>query len=301
MQDLRSDFHLLEGINLGIDRAKRQRGRDALEGRIWSRAVPLQPTMNRDQPQQPDADVAVGFGALGSLATAGPPGSATGEQPPRAQTAGRSSAQNKLVKAAAVNGTLLLLMPSGMSRRAANTSCADKRASAVKWRVEFAFPAAAATAAASGAGALAVSLAESAAEAATEAAAEAAAEVTVERASQDATWRSLLAACLASSSPALQHTLRRQRRALEALEAPGEPLRLLLLKEPGAANAPQYFRLDPQHSVKESLAQKTVIEFPRVLVVLPEQFAAYALVPPQFAVLSEVLPKVTEGNEPSST
>jgi len=247
---------MLESINQGIDRVKRQRSRDTMEGRLWNRAVPLQPTMNRDQPPQPapvEADDVIGQGALGSLAIS----KSTSSNVQPAHVTGRTSAQNKLVKAAAANGTTLLLMPSGMSRRAINTSCADKRATTVRWRIEFTFPA-------------------------NVVAQDVGVEVVVERASQDASWLSLLSARIASSSPSVQHTLRKHVSALSsAPSGPEEHFRLLLLKEPGAANAPQYYKLGPQQSLKESLTHKMVIEFPRVLVVLPEEFDAHALVPPR--------------------
>jgi len=247
---------MLESINQGIDRAKRQRGRDVMEGRLWNRAVPLQPTMNRDQPPQPapmEADDNIGQGALGSLAISN---SAAPSSMQPAHMTGRSSVQNKLVKAAAANCTTLLLMPSGMSRRAINTSCADKRATTVRWRVEFTFPSLSAQ--------------------------DEGIEIVVERGSQDASWLSLLSGCITSSSPSVQHTLRKHVSALSAASPSSkEQFRLLLLKECGAANAPQYYRLDPQLSLKDSLAHKTVIEFPRILVVLPDEFGAHALVPPR--------------------
>ena len=58
--------------------------------------------------------------------------------------------------------------------------------------------------------------------------------------------------------------------------------RLLLRKEPHAANEPRYFALDPEATIKSSLSGKTIIEFPTVHVVLASGgtgYSGYPLVP----------------------
>lgn len=55
--------------------------------------------------------------------------------------------------------------------------------------------------------------------------------------------------------------------------------RLLLRKEPNAANEPLYYSLDPGATVKDSVAGKTLIEFPTVHVVLADDATEYPLAP----------------------
>ena len=45
-------------------------------------------------------------------------------------------------------------------------------------------------------------------------------------------------------------------------------------------NAPVYYRLDPTRTVRQSLAAKTVIEFPTLLVVTAAELPRYAVVTP---------------------
>ncbi|CAL8463173.1 g2707 [Coccomyxa elongata] len=62
-----------------------------------------------------------------------------------------------------------------------------------------------------------------------------------------------------------------QRHALlkEYLEAGPEHLTLLLKQETRSDLGPSYYRLMPNHTLRLALAQKTITEFPTILVVLP--------------------------------
>eukprot|EP00613_Pedinella_sp_CCMP2098_P065288 CAMPEP_0171973788 /NCGR_PEP_ID=MMETSP0993-20121228/229478_1 /TAXON_ID=483369 /ORGANISM="non described non described, Strain CCMP2098" /LENGTH=271 /DNA_ID=CAMNT_0012624657 /DNA_START=394 /DNA_END=1209 /DNA_ORIENTATION=+ len=212
--------------------------------------------------------------------------------PPRQhqhQTPQRTPAQKKLLAAATEHGVQLLLMPSGMARREANTSSAGGKHAAIHWRIEFEFPGSSVEVESIGGGGGAAERHR----------------VVVDRACHDLSWLSLLAPRLAKAGAVARHQLRRYCNAIEKCGGgggggPGEAIhqegegslspkedgnrdagfRLLLKQEPGPANAPLFYELSPTQSIKRSLAGKTIIEFPTVLVVLADELSRFSLVPP---------------------
>lgn len=69
---------------------------------------------------------------------------------------------------------------------------------------------------------------------------------------------------------------------------------LFLKVELGQANDPRYYSLDPTSTVRESLAGKTIIEFPTVYVVLPQDVA-------KFPLKQSLIEDVSHPSEPQST
>jgi len=293
-QDLRSDYHFLEDVGGGLGRAKRHRSRDVAEGKKWTKAQPA-PRMAVVEDRADSA----GSGP-DRQAPSAPPGHVLmlGFEASREKKPG---AQNKLVKAAAQHGVTLLLMPQGMSRRVTNTSYADKRM-LLYWRVEFMFPVPEYGSLVTGQeGRLSKSLPVLQATMP---------HVVVERAASERTWKTLLEPRLGTASNGkgdaiLRHVLRRHAEAFAKLggeERESEQIpnaqttsafKLFLRKEPGAANNPLYYELDPRVSIGKSLKGKTVIEFPTVYFVLPLDYSKYSIVPALIEEVAEMTDEVS--------
>ena len=283
-QELRSDFHFLEDAAVEVDRAKRARYRDSVSGKRWSRQGP---------PSR--APTAAAAAAAAAAAEASQPHALLLNAPHGLVSTTNGGTNHghgpgqKLVRKAEQAGVTLLLMPQGMSRQSRNTTVFQARSGSISWRVEWEFPRA-----------------------------QPEPLQLDSRLDHDTTWIAWLRRTLADDQPqhregqaVTRHALRAYVAAVRAyLQAQnrarlgkgnGGPeaervdfevdhavyFRLMLRKEPHAANEPLYYSLDPEATVKDSVAGKTLIEFPTVHVVLADDAAGYPLVP---ALVTELPP-----------
>ena len=238
-QDLRSDYHFLGDAAQEVDRAKRQRYRDSLDGKKWQKEarVPRPPRAPRGEPQPPTPPpIPKGMGPLA---------------PPRSLSAAHTQGQQKLVRGAEGFGVKLLLMPQGMSRHNRNNTRHHPRTGTITWRVEWEFASVEPEA---------LSL-----------------DCCLDHAATWMAWlkATLIEDQPGKNLAVTRHNLRSYCEAVRRYLADGDGggggggtdggggggggIRLFLRKEPNAANDPRYYAIDPRSSIKDSLAGKTVI------------------------------------------
>ena len=153
--------------------------------------------------------------------------------------------------AAEAEGVTLKTLPAGMDARRRNTSCVERksdRAARVRWRVEWRLAAAP----------------KGGAPAWTDA-----------RVDPDVALGALLAAHVAKSVGAAGGAA--SAALAPYLSTPPADLILLLKLEGRPANAPLYARLDGGASVTRSLAGRTMVEFPTVIVALASEASGFAV------------------------
>lgn len=135
------------------------------------------------------------------------------------------------------------ILPPGMQRRKLNTSRYDRRTRTIFWHIHWQFPAADES-------------------------------VHDHRVSEQSPLKQLLQqhVSLVPGNSLKRHALRRY------VEAGLHNLILLMKKEHCPANKPEYHKLDADKFLKQQLVGKCVIEFPMLLVLLPEEESQYQVV-----------------------
>ena len=92
------------------------------------------------------------------------------------------------------------------------------------------------------------------------------------RVSHEMTWRAVLKACVEGMTEAtLKHEARDHIAAIQS----GKSLKLVMKRVPCAANAQAFFALDLDATIRATLRGKTVIEYPAVRVLTPEEHGRY--------------------------
>ncbi|BBM96718.1 zinc finger HIT domain-containing protein 3 [Marchantia polymorpha subsp. ruderalis] len=165
-----------------------------------------------------------------------------------------------LQKQAKARSTTLLLLAHGMTKRAVNTSYFDKRNKRIFWRVEWVFEG------------TDVRLVDS-------------------RVDENSTLESVLAKHLAhdAENVTVRYLLRSFR------WKPLHELVLLLPKEPCSAAEKEYFELTLGNPLKDQLADKSIVEYPTIHVLLPGSLGNFAsakiskAVPPKVLVPDEIV------------
>lgn len=140
-------------------------------------------------------------------------------------------------------GVQLHLLAPGMERRRSNTSRYDNKSQILSWRLEWSFV---------GAGSRTADT----------------------KVSEETIVEGVLAAHLTPPPGAALKTLELQRYA----DCGRENLVVLMRKERTPANSPLYYRIDCRRPLREVLQGKVIVEFPVLLVLLPEEAEGYNLV-----------------------
>eukprot|EP00002_Diphylleia_rotans_P035363 TRINITY_DN7708_c0_g1_i1.p1 TRINITY_DN7708_c0_g1~~TRINITY_DN7708_c0_g1_i1.p1 ORF type:complete len:450 (-),score=92.86 TRINITY_DN7708_c0_g1_i1:229-1578(-) len=141
-----------------------------------------------------------------------------------------------LQKAARQRGTNLRIMPAFFSKRKENTSMYHIKDKVIYWRVEWIFPACNA-------------------------------KIVDSKVEETQTWKDLLSSHL---RPKLGNAPVRQKIHAYSSYSQPDSIRLYLPVPSTKANAPRYYRISLEDSIRHSLAGKHLIEFPSIHVALPE-------------------------------
>lgn len=150
---------------------------------------------------------------------------------------------NSLIYQARRRGISLHILPPGMDRRRSNTTRYDGRQQLLSWRVEWKFP-------------------------------KANCVTSNSRVSEHTPLGDVLRAHLTPAPGATLKSPELQQYADCALEE----LTIAMRKERTPANAHLYYRLNPGQSLSQALQGKMVVEFPVLLVLLPDEAAALQFV-----------------------
>ena len=247
---LRSDYRFLEDVTLSTDRARRGRaGAPRLTGGGGARvssASRQNDRRNQAQRRRAGAEGAPATSLMtGAAAAVAPEGGAGDDEIEQEPSSARTPSARKLSAQALRYGTTLLLMPTGMSRQARNTSSFDPKQSTIRWRVELVFPSAP--------------------------------EGTVTLVQRAVDMRTSLSSVLRGHLAKEHGNLRTRRRLPRYTQAiaSGDALEFFLPHVPCSADAPLYHRLDPDVDLATSLQDKTIIEFPTITIALPHEAGNY--------------------------
>jgi hypothetical protein len=232
-KDLQSDYHLLENISLGVDRAKRSRSRDAANGNKWN--LPDEKNAKRRMAAD-EKDDSIFPSANLDIAPL-----------PKNHMSGSSK---KLLNVAHRFNIGLQLMPVGMSRHQRNTTKCD--GVSIQWLVQFEF----------------------------DIPNQACHVMYCESVDQNESWISVLNSMLLENQGGSAETRHILRQYCELLHTNNhQQICLLLKKEPSPANNISYFHIEQESTISASLANKTIIEFPVVKVVLMGSLHLFKLEP----------------------
>jgi len=125
-----------------------------------------------------------------------------------------------------------------------------------------------------------------------------------ERVHQGTSWIEALSELLLNLAPGHAETRHHLREYLAALQAQREgsdenheSLRLLLRRESSSSQDARYHLLSRSASLKDSLAGKTIIEFPTVFVVLPPSYPSFEFLRPLVMVSSSTAATATNHDD----